>query len=142
MWTHKYVLAATHNLPDKADTAARLMANQAELASATLPEPGAEHLKALLEDHIKIAVQIVSALLAGNQDAPPIKEWQANADDIARYLAQNGIGNFEANQHMMQMHLDLLTKEVMAIIARNPKDQIKYLDASVNEALEMASSMC
>ena len=76
-----------------------------------------DRLAALLKDHILIAAAVVSAAKAGDKSAleSAQKRWSENATDLALFLS-------DANPHwkratlnpMLQMHLELLTRQIVA----------------------------
>jgi hypothetical protein len=91
-WTRLYIVSAVADLPDKDATAKRLLQNQTDIGNAVKPfygDAAGDKLTSLLKDHIMIAVEIIDAAKKGDaakQDAA-VKRWQANADDIAVFLA-------------------------------------------------------
>lgn len=144
LWTHKYILAAVYDLPHKDNVAARLMLNQRHLADAILPGSASSGLRSLLEEHITIATKIVSAAMTGNTGEVQTytAQWEANADAIAKYLSDHGVGNFNANRDMMRHHLNITLQEATAIISKNSADEIKYLDEAINQSQGMADALC
>ena len=144
LWTHKYILAAVHDLPDKNESATRLLANQRELAYAILPSSSTGELQRLLEEHIVIATKIVAAAISGNTNDVQMysAEWSNNAHMIAKYLAQHGVGTYHTNRKMMEHHLSVTLQEATAIISKNSSDEVKYLDMAVNQSLDMAKALC
>ncbi|HEY7088469.1 MAG TPA: hypothetical protein VH518_10295, partial [Tepidisphaeraceae bacterium] len=111
-WTRLYIISATSDLPDKAETAKRLLQNQVDIGNAIKPfygEPAGEKLTALLKDHILIAVDLIDAAKAGNtakkEDAA--KRWNANADQIATFLSTANPKYWPADdmKQMMREHL-------------------------------------
>src|SRR5512143_3037936 len=92
-WTRMYIVSAAANLPDKDQTAQRLLQNQTDIGNAIKPfygEQAGNQLTALLRDHILGAADLIAAAQSGDQakvQAASAK-WYANADDIATFLSK------------------------------------------------------
>src|SRR3989442_4228097 len=87
-----YIVAAVADSPDAEAATGRLLRNQEDIGNAIVPLYGAEageELTRLLKDHILIAVDLVAAAIKGDKRAfaRHDKRWDANADDIAAFLA-------------------------------------------------------
>ncbi|HSB86132.1 MAG TPA: hypothetical protein VLD86_07490, partial [Ilumatobacteraceae bacterium] len=119
-WTRLYIVSAVAGLPDVDATAGRLLQNQADIGSAMATFYGADAgqaLTALLRDHILIAADLVAAAKAGDNAAVTAQSerWYANADDIARFLADaNRAWPYGTLRQMMRTHLDQTLAEVTA----------------------------
>src|SRR5438105_4827367 len=92
IWTRQYIVAALAGSPDAEAAAGRLLRNQEDIGNAIVPLYGAEageELTRLLKEHILIAVDLVAAAIKGDKRAfaRHDKRWDANADDIAAFLA-------------------------------------------------------
>lgn len=91
-WTRLAIVTFADGSPGLDATAARLMKNQKDIGDAVRPFYGkaaGRQLTALLKDHIGIAVDLLVAAKAGDQQAfeKAHTAWYANADDVADFLA-------------------------------------------------------
>jgi hypothetical protein len=91
IWTRQYVVAAVGGYPDADAAAARLLKNQEDIGNAVVPfygESAGTALTDLLKQHISIAVELIEAAKAGDQDTFQEKDaaWDGNAREIAGFL--------------------------------------------------------
>jgi len=82
-WTHEYVTAFAAGLPESQEVANRLLKNQEDIGNAIKPYYGEEagnELTTLLKEHITIAVDLLNAGKAGNEEAMDDAEnrWKEN----------------------------------------------------------------
>jgi hypothetical protein len=120
-WTRLFIVSAIADLPDAGPTAERLLRNQADIGNAIKPFYGEEagaQLTALLEEHILIAADILTAAKAGDTAATDgaLELWKANGREIAAFLSAANpdawpVAEMEA---MMQAHLDRTLEEAVA----------------------------
>jgi hypothetical protein len=125
-WTRLFLVSAITGLPDGATlpdldaTTGRLLQNQTDIGNAIAPFYGADAgaaLTALLREHILTAAEIVNAAKAGDQAAvaDASARWYANADAIARFLADaNPHFKFRTISDLMRSHLDQTLAEATA----------------------------
>lgn len=143
-WTRLFVVSFLADLPDVDATAGRLLQNQADIGDAIVPFYGDEAgaaLTSLLTDHILIAADLVGAAKAGDGDAVAEHRarWDANADDIARFLADaNPAWPFETMQDLMHAHLDQTFAEVAARLAGDFEADIAAYEEIHLHILELA----
>src|SRR6476660_5521728 len=72
IWTRQYIVAAVAGTPDADAAAGRLLKNQADIGASIVPyygQAGGDRLAELLKQHILIAVDLVAAAKAGDQQA-------------------------------------------------------------------------
>jgi len=147
-WTRLYIISAAADLPDKGDTANRLLQNQTDIGNAIKPFYGDEagnKLTALLKDHILIAAELIDAAKAG--DTAKFNEvntrWYANADEIATFLSQANPESWPLNamKEMMKSHLDLTLKEAAAHLQGDYPTDIAAYDEVHAEILKMADML-
>jgi hypothetical protein len=144
IWTREYVVAAIANAPDAQAVAGRLLANQEHIGSAVVPfygEQAGEALTGLLKQHIMVAVELIEAAKAADQDkfADADRRWDANARDIAAFLSS-------ANPHwpehdvadLLSQHLKLTKDEATARLQQRWEDDIEAFDQIFTEILTVA----
>jgi hypothetical protein len=146
-WTRMFIVSAAADLPDTEATATRLLQNQADIGNAVAvfygDEAGAA-LTALLEEHILIAADLVTAAKAGDQAAIDTAStaWYANADEIAAFLAGANPAWPEATlQEMMHGHLDQTLAEATAQLTGDFEASVAEYDHIVAHILEMADTL-
>jgi hypothetical protein len=151
VWTRMYIVSAATlpaDLPDTADTAARLFANQDDIGDAVAAfygDAAGAALTDLLDEHIAVAAEAIGAAKAGDdaglQDA--LARWYANADDIARFLAAANPENW-AFDHMsahMRHHLDLTLQEAVARLTGDYAGDIAAYDEVRTQILDLADTL-
>lgn len=117
-WTRLAIVTFAEGSAGFDATAARLMKNQKDIGNAIKPFYGkaaGNHLTALLEDHIGIAVELLQAAQAGDDTAfaKASRAWYVNADDIADFLARANPRHWPraAMRAAMRGHLDMTLAE-------------------------------
>ena len=93
IWTREYLVAAIAATQDAQAAAGRLLKNQEHLGNAIVPYYGqaaGNGLTDLLKQHILIAVDLIAAAKAGQQEKFQEHDlrWTQNALDIAAFLAK------------------------------------------------------
>jgi hypothetical protein len=148
VWTRQYVVAAVAGGADADAAAGRLMRNQEDLGNAIVPYYGAnagKALTALLNDHIKIAVDLVAAAKEGDDakiEAAGAR-WRGNAREIATFLAAaNPAWKKDMLVDMFDEHLKLTTAEVVARLQKDWAGDIAAFDKIFDQALGMGDSIC
>src|SRR5688500_1822856 len=147
-WTRQYIVSAatlTDDLPDIDPTADRLFANQEDIGSAIASfygEAAGDALTALLDEHIAIAADAIAKAKAGDQPGleATLDAWYANADEIARFLADANPRSWpfdEMSAHMRD-HLDLTLAEAVARLQGDYAADIAAYDEVHVQILEMA----
>jgi len=144
-WTREYVVAAIDGPSPAADAAAaRLIKNQEDIGNAIASYYGAEagsKLTSLLKEHIQIAVELVAAAKAGEQEKTKAADakWHQNADTIAAFLSQaNPNWPRQALADAMRMHLETTTAEVLARLHHEYAKDVASFDAVYEHILQMA----
>jgi hypothetical protein len=108
-WTRLAIVTFADGSAGFDATAARLLENQGDIGDAIKPfygEAAGDHLTALLDDHIGIAVELLQAAKSGD-DATFEKvntAWYANADDIADFLARSDPRHWPQDTMRAAMH--------------------------------------
>lgn len=148
VWTRMAIVSFAADLPDFDQAAARLLQNQADIGDAIAPFYGrdaADQLTQLLREHILIAVDVLVAAKAGDQDALADAQarWEANADDIAAFLNAANPENWPLAEmrQMMRHHLALTTQEAVARLTGDFAGDIAAYDAVHTQILEMADML-
>lgn len=151
VWTRMYIVSAATlpaDLPDITDTAGRLFANQADIADAVAAfygEEAGQALNDLLDEHIAVAAETITAAKAGDdaalQDA--LGRWYVNADEIAAFLAAANPQNWQFD-HMsahMRHHLDLTLEEAVARLNGDYAADIAAYDEVRTQILDLADTL-
>lgn len=145
MYTRFFLVLAIADLPGTGEIAARLLANQREIGDSVKPvfgEEAGEQLGTLLEEHIGIAVELVTAAKAGDEDAQKdaSERWTANANAIARLLAgaAPGVWPEAVLAETLRMHLEITLEEAVARLEGDWQADVDAYDGVVEMIYEMA----
>ncbi|MEK3883663.1 glycosyltransferase [Paenibacillus sp. PL2-23] len=144
VWTQSYIVSALADLEDQQAVLDRLMKNQQDIGDAIKPyygEDAGNKLAELLKEHIALAGKVVAAAEAGNQAEfnKANKEWYRNADDIAKFLSgANPNWAMKDLQNMLYVHLQLLTEQTKARLAKDWKGEIAAYDKGVDHLIMLA----
>ena len=126
IWTRNVIFNIIDGLPGTTEAVNRLLQNQVDIGNAIKPfygESAGNQLTALLNDHITIAAELLTALK--NDNTPPFGDtpafttayaaWVANADAIAALLSSvNTNWPLAEMTAMMHEHLDATAAEALA----------------------------
>lgn len=144
IWTREYVVAAIAGAPDTQTVAGRLLANQEHIGSAVVPfygQAAGSALTDLLKQHILVAVDLIEAAKAGDQQkfADADQRWDANARDIASFLSSAN-PNWPKDDvvDLLSQHLRLTKDEATARLQQNWPADIEAFDQIVTEILTIA----
>lgn len=146
-WTRFFIISTVEELKDLKYVTDRLLENPGDFGKALKAFYGArkaEKFKQLLTDHLKIGGGLVNADKDMNTaKADELrKEWYANADDIAEFLAEiNPNWNELKWRNMMYSHLSMTEKEAGLRLKKEYLKDIEIFGSIENEALEMADYM-
>ena len=146
-WTRLAVISLTTGSPDTEATVGRLLQNQDDIGDAIAPFYGEEagnRLATLLREHITIAADLIAAAKAGNQPevARQQARWEANADEIARFLnSANPRWKLDETRSMLLEHLQLTTSEVVARLQSDWTADVAAYDEIHRQALHMADML-
>ena len=147
IWTRQYIVAAVADSPDAEAAAGRLLGNQEDIGNAIVPLYGAEageELTRLLKEHILIAVDLVAAAIKGDKRAfaRHDKRWDANADDIAAFLAgANPNWPEDDVRDLLAQHLSLTKGEAVARLQQDWAADVAAFDDIFTEILTMADAL-
>jgi hypothetical protein len=146
-WTRLAIISLTTGSPDTEATVGRLLQNQDDIGDAIAPFYGEEagnQLATLLREHITIAAELIAAAKAGNQPevARQQARWEANADEIARFLNHaNPRWKLGETREMLHEHLQLTTREVVARLQSDWTADVAAYDEIHRQALHMADML-
>ncbi|HKF15103.1 MAG TPA: hypothetical protein VKB13_07755 [Gaiellaceae bacterium] len=146
-WTRLAVISLTTSSPDTKATVGRLLRNQVHIGNAVKPYYGRAagvELTRLLREHITIAAALVAAAKDGDQAAlaSSRRRWEANADEIARFLSRaNPRWKPAPTRAMMRDHLRLTAREVVARLQHKWTADIAAYDPIHRQALHMADML-
>jgi hypothetical protein len=147
-WTRMYIISVTSDLPDVDLAAQRLLQNQVDIGNAIRPiygDEAGEQLTSLLNDHILIAAELLSAAKAGDNDKfeDANQRWYQNADEIGAFLhsANPKYWLLADMQAMMKAHLDKTLEEAVARLNGDWDADIAAYDQIHDDILHMAGML-
>jgi hypothetical protein len=147
-WTRMYIISVTSDLPDADLAAQRLLQNQVDIGDAIKPiygDESGEQLTSLLNDHILIAAELLSAAKAGdnNKFEDANVRWYENADQIGAFLHSANPNNWSEDemQAMMKAHLDKTLEEAVARLNGDWGADIAAYDQIHDDILHMAGML-
>lgn len=145
--TRNVIISFLSDLSDTKTVIERLLKNQDDIGNAIKPyygEEAANKVAKLLREHITIAADVLKYAKENNQPAlqEAQKAWSRNADDIATFLsnANSNWDNQELKSHL-QKHLDLVTAQVIARMAKDWQKDIKAHDDNHDHMLGLADTL-
>src|SRR5262245_51408989 len=134
VWTRQYIVAAVAGSADAQAAAGRLLRNQEDIGNAIVPYYGdaaGSGLTELLKSHILIAVDLIEAAKAADNDAFAIhdRRWSDNVADIARFLSGANPNWPEADVlDLLNLHLKLTKEEVVARLQSDWETDVQRFD--------------
>jgi hypothetical protein len=147
-WTRHFMVSALADLPDKQATTERLLQNQKDIGNAIKPffgDAAGTKLTGLLEEHILIAADIVTAAKAGDSTKLEAdkKRWSANADQVATFLSGANPKHWPAAdmKSMMNDHLATTTAELEARLKKDWKADVAAYEKVHEQILEMSDML-
>jgi hypothetical protein len=148
VWTRNVIINILDGAPGTNEAVNRLLANQVDIGNAIKPyygEAGGNGLTALLNDHITIAADVLTAARDGNTDAFNTANalWYANGDDIAAFLNTANPEHFglAEMESMMKMHLDLTLEEAVARLEGDYAADVAAYDEVFEHIMMMADML-
>jgi hypothetical protein len=146
-WTRMTIESAAFGSPDFPQVSARLLQNAQDMGAAVRPwygDAAGTDFAMLIRDHLLIAIRLVSAAKAGDTAgaAQAEKEWYANADAIAAFLAgANPYWSAQEWRSMFYEHLALTKDEAVATLTGDYQKSAGTYDEIEREALLMADTV-
>lgn len=143
-WTRMTITSIVFQLPDLPFVQKRLLQNATDLGNCLRPFYGdqiADHYAKLIQDHLVIAAELVTAAIKGDTETANTKEkeWYKNADDIALFLSSiNPYLSKDSLQEMFYKHLELTKNEAVTMIKKDYQADVEVFDDIVAEALAMS----
>lgn len=143
-WTRMTITSIVFQLPDLPFVQKRLLQNATDLGNCLRPFYGdhiADHYAKLIQDHLVIAAELVTAAVKGDTNTVNAKEkeWYKNADDIVLFLSNiNPYLRKDDLQEMFYKHLELTENEAVTMIQKNYQADIEAFDQIETEALAMS----
>jgi hypothetical protein len=147
IWTREYLVAAIAATQDAQAAAGRLLKNQEHLGNAIVPYYGqaaGDALTDLLKQHILIAVDLVAAAKAGQQEKfqEQDRRWTENAQVIAAFLAgANPYWPAKDVADLLNLHLELTKKEAVARLTEKWEDDIAAFDDIFTEIMTVSDTL-
>lgn len=146
-WTRLVIIGIANNVPGTDKATERLLQNAKDMANAISPYYGtdaANKFQTLMENHLKIAAQLVTEAKTGSKNAAKTEaSWYKNADDIATFLSSANPNNWpmSAVQSMLYEHLKMTKTEAVSRLTKDYTGEIKAYDSIVDQAMMMADSL-
>ena len=147
-WTRHFIVSALADLPDEQATTERLLQNQKDIGNAIKPfygDAAGTKLTGLLEEHILIAADIVTAAKAGETSKLEAdkKRWSANADQIATFLSGANPKHWPAAdmKSMLSDHLATTTAVLEARLRQDWKADVAAYEKVHEQILEMSDML-
>jgi hypothetical protein len=147
IWTREYLVAAIAATQDAPAAAGRLLKNQEHLGNAIVPYYGqaaGNALTDLLKQHILIAVDLIAAAKAGQQEKfqEHDQRWTQNALDIAAFLA-GANPNWPAKDvaDLLNLHLTLTKNEAVARLTGKWEEDIAAFDDIFTEIMTVSDTL-
>lgn len=146
-WTRLAIVSTVFDLPDAELVSSRLLKNPKDFEKALQPfygEENASKFADLLNSHLVIASQLVSAAKAGDNNAvgDAERKWYANADEIAAFLSSiNPYWSQDDWKTMFYEHLKMTKGEAVDMITKDYQAGINEYDKIEEQALRMADVM-
>ena len=144
VWTRQYVVAAVGDAPDTEAAAGRLLKNQEDIGGAVVPyygEAAGTALTDLLKQHILIAVDLIEAAKAGDDEKFQAEDakWTKNAEQIADLLS-GANPNWPKKDvvDLLGLHLSLTKQEVVARLQKDWAADVEAFDQIFNEIMTVA----
>ena len=143
-WTRMVIIGIEDGLPGTAAYEARLIQNYEDMEDALAPYYGdqAEVLGDLIQDHLLIAVDILTAAKAGDTNAvgTAVAAWYQNGRDIAQFMARLNPKHWKRTDigTMWKDHLDHTLAEALAHLSNDFAGDVAAYDKVHELALEMA----
>ena len=143
-WTRLFLISAAERLRDQKDTENRLLKNPKDIAgifSAYYNAETARTVERLLTEHLQIGGAFVTALRDKRAaEAEKLKaEWYRNAERTTKAFSE--INPYYVHDELLRMlntHLDLTTKEIVARLIADYAADVAAFDVIEEEALSMA----
>lgn len=143
-WTRMTIISIVFQLPDLPFVQKRLLQNATDLGNCLRPFYGdqtADYYAKLIQDHLVIAAELVTAAVKGDTNTVNTKEkeWYKNADDTVIFLSNlNPYLSKDALQEMFYKHLELTKNEAVTMIQKDYQTDIEVFDEIEAEALAMS----
>src|SRR3989338_5130343 len=144
-WTRSYVVSVLSELDDVEPVEHKLVKNQEQIGNTIKPYYGGmagNRLAVLLREHIVIAVEIVRAVKANDQDAlRNVQErGRENADAIANLLARakNPLWDKPSLTEVFYKHLEYVTMQVDYRLKKDWASEIRAYDDGLQHVLLLA----
>lgn len=147
VYTRCYIISAIAALQDAQATATRLLKNQEDIGNAIVPFYGKEagnKLTELLQEHIKIAVELVAAAKTGDQQkfGEADKRWTENANQIAAFLSgANPNWPKKDVTDLLSLHLKITKEEAVARLTGKWEEDIQKFDEIYTEIMVLSDAL-
>lgn len=147
MWTRTFIVSAVDGIEDLDSITDRLLRNPTDMAQVLAiyyGEEAADTFRILLEDHLKIAAEMLMAIQS--EDAGAAKQymdlWYANGAAMAAFLGEiNDYWTEEEWKALLEEHLDMVKDYMIIRLNKAYGEDPPFYDRMEAQALAMADLM-
>ncbi|MCM1044279.1 MAG: LysM peptidoglycan-binding domain-containing protein [Candidatus Gastranaerophilales bacterium] len=146
-WGTLYLVSLYYALPNAEVIRARLQKTPEDIASVFekfYSQMMVNQLTSLLNEHVQLGGELMKALRDGEKDEAETveKDWHDNADRIARMLSSaNSDYNYEELAQMLNMHLDLMKRQMTTDLNNQYEEFVKATDENDKQLLQLADKL-
>ncbi len=146
-WATLYLLSQNYGLPNSGAVLTRLAETGGEISDVFgkfYSKMMTDQLKNLLNEHIELAGQLMTALREGKEgESTQVEErLRQNADRIARMLSSaNSEYRYEDLQRMLNLHLDMMKRQILADLEKDYDAFVEATDENQEHLMHLSDEL-